>query len=132
MPRVPAKLGQAELEILQIVQDHQPVTVGDVARRVADDSGKARTTVATMVGRLLAKGFVSRKKVEGKYHYTARMSKTDLHRGLVQRFVEGSLGGSLSPFVAYLAENPDLRPEEIDRLEQLVQEIKPRVAGGRK
>jgi predicted transcriptional regulator len=132
MPRVPAKLGQAELEILQIVQDHQPVTVGDVARRVADDSGKARTTVATMVGRLLAKGFVSRKKVEGKYHYTARMSKTDLHRGLVQRFVEGSLGGSLSPFVAYLAEKPDLTPEEIDRLEQLVEEIRPRAAGGRK
>jgi predicted transcriptional regulator len=132
MPRVPTSLGQAELEILQIVQDHQPVTVGEVARRVADDSGKARTTVATMVGRLLTKGFLSRKKIEGKYHYTARMSKTDLHRGLVQRFVDGSLGGSLSPFVAYLAEKPDLTAEEIDRLEQLVQEMKPRAAGGRK
>jgi len=131
MPRAPTKLGQAELEILQIVQDQQPVTVGDVARRVADDTGKARTTVATMVGRLLAKGFLSRKKIEGKYHYTARMSKTDLHRGLVQRFVESSLGGSLSPFVAYLVERPDLTPEEIDRLERLVQEIKPRVAGRR-
>jgi predicted transcriptional regulator len=131
MARVPTNLGQAELEILQIVQDHQPVTVGEVARRVADDSGKARTTVATMVGRLLAKGFLSRKKIAGKYHYTARMSKTDLHRGLVQRFVESSLGGSLSPFVAYLAEKPDLTPEEIDRLEQLVQEIKPRAAGAR-
>jgi len=132
MPRLQTNLGQAELEILQIVQDQQPVTVGDVARRVADDSGKARTTVATMVGRLLAKGFLSRKKIDGKYHYTARMSKTDLHRGLVQRFVESSLGGSLSAFVAYLAEKPDLTPEEINRLEQLVQEIKPRAAGGRK
>jgi predicted transcriptional regulator len=132
MPRVQTNLGQAELEILQIVQDHQPVTVGDVARRVADDSGKARTTVATMVGRLLAKGFLSRKKIEGKYHYTARMSKADLHRGLVKRFVESSLGGSLSPFVAYLVEKPNLTPEEINRLEQLVQEIKPRHAGGRK
>src|SRR5262245_62349181 len=110
MTQMPNKLGQAELEILRIVQEQEPVTVGDVARRVADDSGKARTTVATMVGRLLAKGFLSRKKIEGKYHYTARMSKSDLHRGLVQRFVEGSLGGSLSPFVTYLAENPDVTP----------------------
>src|SRR5262245_108086 len=130
MTQMPNKLGQAELEILRIVQEQEPVTVGDVARRVADDTGKARTTVATMVGRLLRKGFLTRKRIEGKYHYSARLNQTDLHRGLVQRFVEHTLGGSVSPFVAYLVEKPDLTVQEIERLEQLVQELKPR-AGGR-
>jgi predicted transcriptional regulator len=122
--RIPSNLGQAELEILQIVQDQQPVTVGEVARQVADDSGKARTTVATMVGRLLEKGFLTRKKVEGKFHYSARLSKIELHRGLVKRFVETTLGGSLSPFVAYLMEKPDLEPAELRRLEQMVRQLK--------
>jgi predicted transcriptional regulator len=122
--RMPSKLGQAELEILQIVQDHQPVTVGEVARQVADDTGKARTTVATMVGRLLEKGFLTRKKMEGKFHYSARLSRTELHRGLVQRFVENTLQGSLSPFVAYLVEKPNLEPAEIRRLERLVRQLK--------
>jgi predicted transcriptional regulator len=121
---LPTNLGQAELEILQIVQESQPVTVGDVARRVADDSGKARTTVATMVDRLLQKGFLTRKKIAGKFHYSARLSKTELDRGLVQRFVESTLGGSLSPFVAYLVEKPDLEPAEIRRLEKLVRQLK--------
>jgi predicted transcriptional regulator len=125
MPRMPNKLGQAELEILRIVQDHQPVTVGDVARQVADDNGKARTTVATMVARLLAKGFLTRKKVDGKFRYSAKMNETELHRGLVQRFVENTLGGSLSPFVAYLVEKPNLSNEEIERLQQLLDDIKP-------
>jgi predicted transcriptional regulator len=121
---MPGKLGQAELEILQIVQEHQPVTVGDVARQVAADTGKARTTVATMVGRLLRKGFLTRKKVEGKFHYSARLSKPELDRGLVQRFVERTLGGSLSPFVAYLVEKPDeLTPSEVQRLKQLLREV---------
>lgn len=123
-PHMPSKLGQAELEILQIVQDNQPVTVGDVARQVADDSGKARTTVATMVGRLLEKGFLTRKKISGKFHYSARLSRTELHRGLVQRFVESTLGGSLSPFVTYLLEKPNLEPAEIRRLEQMVRQLK--------
>ncbi len=129
MTRMPKKLGQAELEILQIVQEHQPVTVGDVARRVADDSGKARTTVATMVGRLLGKGFLTRKKIDGKFHYSARLSKSELHRGLVHRFVENTLGGSLSPFVAYLVEKPDLSSEEIDRLQKVLRELEPRGPG---
>jgi predicted transcriptional regulator len=131
MTRLPNKLGQAELEILQIVQEHQPVTVGDVARRVADDSGKARTTVATMVGRLLGKGFLTRKKIAGKFHYSARLSKSELHRGLVQRFVENTLGGSLSPFVAYLVEQPDLTSDEIERLQTLLRDLEPRGKGRR-
>jgi predicted transcriptional regulator len=124
MPRMPGKLGHAELEILQIVQEHQPVTVGDVARQVAADTGKARTTVATMVGRLLRKGFLIRKKIDGKFHYSARLSKTELDRGLVQRFVERTLGGSLSPFVSYLVDKPgELTPVEVRRLKQLLREL---------
>jgi predicted transcriptional regulator len=125
MPRMQNKLGQAELEILRIVQEHQPVTVGDVARQVADDNGKARTTVATMVARLVAKGFLTRKKLDGKFHYSAKLSETELHRGLVQRFVENTLGGSLSPFVAYLVEQPNLSASEVESLQKLLHDLKP-------
>jgi predicted transcriptional regulator len=131
MPRMPKSLGQAELEILRIVQEQEPVTVGEIAQQVAADTGKARTTVATTIERLLQKGFVKRKKVEGKYRYSARLSKTELLRGLVQRFVDGTLGGSLSPFVAYLAENPDLTSDEIEQLQQLLRELEPRGKGRR-
>jgi predicted transcriptional regulator len=131
MPRTPKPLGQAELEILRIVQETQPITVGEIAQQVAADTGKARTTVATMIERLLQKGFLTRKKVEGKFRYSARLSKTELLRGLVQRFVEGTLGGSLSPFVAYLAENPDLTSDEIEQLQQLLRELEPRGKGRR-
>lgn len=131
MSRIPATLGQAELEILQIVQEQQPVTVGELAHRVADDTGKARTTVATMVGRLLEKGYLARKKIDGKFHYTARVGKTELMSDLVKSFVETTLGGSVSPFMAYLAEQPDLSAAEIEQLQQLVSELEPRGKGKR-
>jgi predicted transcriptional regulator len=131
MSQILATLGQAELEILQIVQEQQPVTVGELAQRVADDTGKARTTVATMVGRLLEKGYLARKKIDGKFHYTARVGKTELMSGLVKSFVETTLGGSVSPFVAYLAEQPNLSPAEIEHLQQLVRDLEPRGKGKR-
>ena len=44
-------------------------------------------------------------------------------RGLVQNFVEKTLAGSLSPFVAYLADSKGLAPHELDALKKLVQEM---------
>lgn len=131
MRRVPGNLGQAELEILKIVQERQPITVGELAQLVAAEAGKARTTVATMVGRLLAKGFLSRKKIEGKFHYSARLNQDDLLSGLVRSFVEKTLGGSTSPLVAYLAENPDLTPDELAELQRLVKQLAPSSQSGR-
>ncbi len=126
MQRMPTQLGQAEFEVLRIVQQRQPITAGEVAQQVAADTGKARTTVATMLQRLLQKDFLTRKKIEGKYRYSARLGKTELLSGLVHRFVENTLGGSVSPFVAYLAEIPRLTIEEIDELQQLLAELDPR------
>ena len=44
-------------------------------------------------------------------------------RGLVQNFVEKTLAGSLSPFVAYLADSKDISATELDALKKLVQEM---------
>ena len=126
MQRMPTQLGQAELAVLRIVQECQPITVGEVTQQVAADTGKARTTVATMLQRLLRKGFLTRKKTEGKYRYSARLGKTELLSGLVHRFVENTLGGSVSPFVAYLADNPRLTSAEIEELQRLLTELEPK------
>lgn len=129
MPRRHAKLGRAELEILRIVTDRAPVTVGEVAEHVAETTGQARTTVLTVMERLRSKGYLSRRKVRGKYHYSPRIDKTELLRGLVQDFVEGALGGSVSPFLAYLSENARLSDAEIANLKRLVRELEDRPTG---
>ena len=47
-------------------------------------------------------------------------------RGIVARFVEKTLGGSLTPFVAYLSEAKEVTPEELHALRQLVDELEER------
>jgi predicted transcriptional regulator len=100
------KVGRAELEILHYVQDHHPVTVRDVMER------------------LRKKGFLSRRKVEGVFHYQPRVGKADLLQSLVRDFVEKTLGGSLSPFVAYLSRDAKLSDEELKELKEVVAELK--------
>lgn len=119
-------LGQAQLEILRYVADHHPISVGEVADYVARTSGKARTTVLTVMERLRSKGYLVRKKIEGTYHYSPRVPRVEVLRNLVGDFVQGVLGGSVSPFMAYLAESESLTDDEIVQLKQLARQIESR------
>jgi predicted transcriptional regulator len=122
MPRPPG-IGQAELEILHYIHDHHPVTVRDVAEYVSRTKGHTRTTVLNVMARLVRKGYLTRRKAEGVYRYEPRVPKGDLMRGMVRDFVERALGGSLSPFVAYLAEDADVSDDELRELKQLVRDL---------
>jgi predicted transcriptional regulator len=133
MPKQPEPLGQVQLEILQYIADHQPIRVSEVAEHFAKTAGKARTTILTVMEKLREKGYLTRKQREGAYQYSLRLSRSDVMAGVVQRFVENSLGGSVSPFISYLADSRDLSDSELTRLKDLVQDMEARRSkGGRR
>lgn len=133
MPKQPEPLGQVQLEILQYIADHQPIRVSEVAEHFAQTAGKARTTILTVMEKLREKGYLTRKQREGAYQYSLRLSRSDVMAGVVQRFVENSLGGSVSPFITYLADSRDLSDSELTRLKDLVQDMEARRSkGGRR
>ena len=124
MAKKEQKVGRAELEILHFVQDHRPVSVRDVADHFAETRGHVRTTILNVMERLRKKGFLSRKKTGGIYQYEPRVGKAELLRSLVGDFVEKTLGGSLSPFVAYLSRDANLSEQELSELKQVVSELR--------
>ena len=71
MPRRLKPLGKGELEVLRLVRENHPVTVREVAQRVAESGGQARTTTLTVMERLRSKGYLRRRKVDGVNQYTA-------------------------------------------------------------
>jgi predicted transcriptional regulator len=116
-------VGREELPVLRYVADHQPITVGQVARHFAESAGLARTTILTVMDRLRRKGFLTRKKVGGVYRYAPRVPKETLLLDLVRDFVQGTLGGSLAPFVAYLSQEAELSADQVAELKRLVHDL---------
>ncbi len=123
MVRQPEPLGQAQLEVLQYVSDHHPIRVSDVAEHFFQTAGKARTTILTVMERLREKGYLTRRKLNGTFHYSPKVAKNDLMTSVVRRFINESLGGSLSPFIAFLAESHEVSDDEIAALKQLVRDM---------
>jgi predicted transcriptional regulator len=120
-------LGDQELELLRWVAENGPLTVGQAAERYGADRGLARSTVLTVMERLRRKGRLTRRRVDGVFAYSSPVGSEDLLRGVVSSFVDRALAGSVSPFVAYLAEAPDeVTPEDLDQLEKLVDRLRSR------
>ncbi len=119
-------LGRLEFDVLGYIADHAPISVGKVAAHFAETSGQARTTVLTVMERLRRKRYLTRRKNGGVQQYSPTIPKADLLHRLVADFVDGILGGSVSPFVAYLTRHAKLSADEIRKLEQVLKDIEVR------
>jgi predicted transcriptional regulator len=117
---VEPSIGEQELALLRHIADLGGVTVGEAADTFGAPRGLARSTVLTMMERLRLKGHLGRRMADGVYRYRARASSADLLRGAVQRFVERSLDGSVSPFLAYLSEAGRISDDDLRELEEIV------------
>jgi predicted transcriptional regulator len=122
-----AGIGDRELALLRWVAEQAgPVSVGEAAEGFGAEEGLARSTVQTMLERLHEKRHLQRRRQSGVYRYAPSLPAAELLRGLVRSFVQGPLGGSVSPVVAYLAEMREVSPDELAELERAVERLQER------
>jgi predicted transcriptional regulator len=113
-------IGDQELALLTFVAERGEASVGEAAEQFGEPRGLARSTVLTMMERLRQKSHLDRRPLDGIYRYFSPASSGDVLKGVVRQFVEKTLGGSLSPFVAYLTESGEVSAAELEELEGLV------------
>lgn len=112
-----------ELELLLHLAQHGPLTAVDVWDRFGAPRGLARTTVLTVLERLRQKGHVARRRQDGVYVYRALEGHVETLRKSVGQFVDRTLGGSISPFAAYLTERANVSDEELAELNRAVRAL---------
>lgn len=115
-------LGNLELEILRYVTEHGPASVGQVTEGFAAPRGLSRSTINTSIERLYKKGYLTRAADSDSdvFRYRPAQPSEEVLSGLVENFVENTLGGSLHPFVAYFSRRKSLSDEEVAQLRALV------------
>jgi predicted transcriptional regulator len=115
--------GAREFALLTFIADRGGATVGEAAEDFGSAHGLSRSTVLTMMERLRKKRRLTRRRVGGVFRYSSPQSRGEVLREAVESFVDRSLGGSLSPFVAYLTEATDVTDEELEELRQAVADL---------
>lgn len=119
----PKSIGDQELALLQFIGERAPVTVAGAVDGFGQPRGLARSTVLTMIDRLRQKGHLSRRRIDGVYHYQPKTAHTAAVRNAIASFVDRTLGGSISPFVTYLADRNDVSDAELAELEHVLETL---------
>jgi len=123
-------LGTQELALLRWISQHGEASVGEAAAAYGEPRGLARSTVLTMMERLRGKRRLRRRRAGGVFVYGPTEAPEKVLRGLVHDFVEKTLDGSLTPFVAYLTEKGELTEDELTELNELVAKLQSRQGKG--
>ena len=113
-------IGDQELALLQYIAEQGDASVGEVAAAFGESRGLARSTVLTMMERLRAKGYLQRAQHQGVYRYQSTAQQQEVVSSAVGSFVEKTLQGSISPFVAWMSEKAEVSDNELAELEALV------------
>ena len=122
-------LGEQEIAVLRFIAEHAPIPAREVVEKFAGEQELARTTILTKIERLRKKGFLTRRRKNGIFYYSPRLPQAEVLHGLVSDFVEKTLGGSVSPVVAYLMNTRTLSDVELAVLQRLADELPAEVPG---
>lgn len=88
-----------------------PATIADLCRYLNQNKKCAYTTVATVVGRLMKKGLLSREERSGQFFYAPKLSQDEYlksrSRGLAKTLL-GSFGDiAIASFVEEVRDDPE-------------------------
>ncbi|MEM6319305.1 MAG: BlaI/MecI/CopY family transcriptional regulator [Bacteroidota bacterium] len=115
----------AELEILQVLWEHQPCTVRFIHEQLeAQGRNLAYTTILKTVQRMgePTKGLVTRYK-EGKTHYYSAIPKeADIQQSLLQRLKNTAFRGSAANLILHALGQEKPSSEELDQIRQFLEQ----------
>jgi len=131
MPRKRQHVTDAELAILRILWEREPVTVRQIAEQLYSQVSESQlATVQKLLGRLKSKDCVEQNREVWPHTYTAKLSRDELIEQRLQSTADDLCGGSLTPLLMHLVE-PGLTREECASLRKLLEELETKNTSGK-
>jgi predicted transcriptional regulator len=122
------QLAPLQLEIMQVLWDREEATVAEVHQDLQKGRPLAYTTVSTMLTKMQRNGQVRIKRREAGrvLVYAAAIRESVVNHSMVGDLASRLFHGDVTQMVQHLLESDDVGPEELARLERLIQERKRR------
>ncbi len=118
------KLGEAELEIMQVVWDSgDPVTSNYILKELQERRSWQLSTLMTSLARLVDKGFLSCDRSTGRNLYTSIISENKYKAGASKHFLEKLYNNSIQNMIAALYSNKEIKSSDIQELRNFLDKL---------
>ncbi|MFA6472234.1 MAG: BlaI/MecI/CopY family transcriptional regulator [Candidatus Latescibacterota bacterium] len=118
-------LTEGELDFMRVLWELREASPDEIQTALAA-SGRFLTggTIRNVLAVMMEKEYVSRRK-QGKAHlYRAFVDEEQALKSMAQDLLATAFGGSESLLVASLLKNRDVHPDELEKIERLIDEQK--------
>ena len=119
----PTKPTESELEILQLLWEHGPVSVRFVHEIIAQQKEVGYTTTLKLMQIMAEKGLVTRDTSSRTHIYQAAVNEETTQKNLLEKFVDSTFRGSAMKLVMQALGNNKASKEELDQIKDLIQKI---------
>jgi predicted transcriptional regulator len=113
----------AELEILQVIWLHGPVSVRFVNDELNRNKMVGYTTTLKLMQIMTEKGLLKRSEEGRKHIYNVVLKEKDTKNLLLNKFVKTAFGGSAMDLVMQALGNHKTTPDELEELKALIDKI---------
>ena len=121
MSKPSVELTEAEWSVIKAVWDTEPCTAPAIQEKLAKPTGWTYSTVRTLMDRMVAKGVLTAKKAGKLTIYNSAVTREQAQRGELYYALKHAFNGALTPMVQCLLDNEEITPDELAKIESLIQ-----------
>ncbi len=115
---------ESELEILQVLWDKGTATVREVHEELSKTKEAGYTTTLKLMQIMNEKGLVKRDNSMRSHVYHAAVNREKTQKHLLNKMIDSLFGGSPTQLVIQALGNNKTSPEELARIQELLDNLK--------
>ena len=124
MANTQKKLGEAELEIMQVIWDSgDPVTSNYILKELQEQRKWQLSTLMTSLTRLADKGFISCDRSTGRNLYTSIIPENEYKAGASKHFLEKLYNNSIQNMITALYNHKEINSSDIRELRNFLDKL---------
>lgn len=116
-----SKIPQSELNVMKVIWEHnEPISSKDVITELNEKIGWKRTTVLTLLSKLVQKEFLSAEKIKLYTYYSALITKKEYLDFETKYFFTNIHENSLKSLITALHDNNEITNDDLADLENWI------------
>ena len=130
MGNVQKKLGEAELEIMQVIWNSEiPVTSNYILKQLQGRRKWQLSTLMTSLGRLTDKGFLNCDRSTGNNLYSWVIPENEYKTGASRHFLEKLYNNSIQNMIASLYSSKAIKSSDVEELRDFLDRLEAECSG---
>jgi len=132
MPKDLHALTDIQLAIMNEIWRRGTATVSDVHEALLAETRLAKKTIGTMMMRLEKQGFLTHAAQGREFVYEPAVSKEDVGSAKMRNILHRVFGGSVPSLVSHALASDEVRPGDVERVRELIEQWQTNEEGERK